>query len=263
MKRRLRTWASASTLSTRPRLTWPGDMLGFAGTLFGLRTRRPRSAPPRDDEPRHRLSRSDIRRIPDVFNMLSWRVEHQVMGIDALTGLQDPIIFAVNEQGALDWQVLRLVLPPRLRTTHRRLSHALAQGRSVAVFTDDPLVPDQVGEFTTAAADLASQYGVPIVPVALGGTFKLKEILRLALKSKPRVWVSFGAPIYIHGRSLAETTAEVQAAVGELFRAEEQSWWTRQRGAPAPAGRAEAMPRWRRLWGQTSPRPQPRARLWN
>ncbi len=237
-------------------------MVGFAGTLFGLRTRRPHGAPPRAVEPRERLSLSDVRRIPDVFNMLSWRVDLQVMGIDALTGLQDPIIFAVNEQGVLDWQVLRLVLPPRLRTTHRHLSRALTQGRSVAVFTDDPLVPDEVGEFTTVAADLANQHGVPIVPVALGGTFKLKEVLRLALKSKPRVWVTFGAPIYVHGRSLDQTTGEVQAAVGELFSAEQQSWWARQRGGAAPACQAEAMPRWRRLWGQTSPRPDQDPRLW-
>ncbi|MGV8845577.1 hypothetical protein [Tessaracoccus sp.] len=262
MTRRLSPWARSSRPSTRPRLTWLGDMLSFAGTLFGLRTRRPAGAPPRQAEPRDRLSRSDLRRVPDIFNMLAWRVDYQVMGIDALTGLQAPVIFAVNEQGPLDWQVLRLVLPPRLRTTHRRLSRALTQGRSVAVFTDDPLVADQVGDFTTVAADLATQYSVPIVPVALGGTFKLKEVLRLALKSKPKVWVCFGAPIYVHGRSLVETTAEVQAAVGELFRAEQLSWWDVQRGASAPACRAESMPRWRRLWGQSAPRSRPTRRLW-
>lgn len=237
-------------------------MLGFAGTLFGLRTRRPRNAPPPAVEPRDRLSRSDLRRVPDVFNRLAWRVDYQVMGIDALTGLQAPVIFAANEQGPLDWQVLRLVLPPRLRTTHRHLSRALAQGRSVAVFTDDPLVPDQVGDFTTVAADLATQYSVPIVPVALMGTFKLKEVLRLALKSKPRVWVCFGAPIYVHGRTLAEITAEAQAAVGELFRSQHMSWWAIQRNVAAPTCEAEAMPRWRRLWGQTAPRPQRSRRLW-
>ena len=207
MSRDLSPWAKQQKQVTRPRITWLGDMMGFAGSLFGLRTRRPSSAPPRDKEPRDRLSRSDVRRMPDLFNVLAWRVDYQVMGLDALTGLQAPVVFAANEQGVLDWQVLRLVLPPRLRTTHRHLSKALAQGRSVAVFTDDPLVADQVGDFTTVAADLATQYGVPIVPVALGGTFKLKEILRLSLKSKPRVWVCFGSPLYVYGRSLAETTS--------------------------------------------------------
>ncbi|MEO7586573.1 MAG: hypothetical protein ABIS84_00945 [Arachnia sp.] len=262
MSRDLSPWARASRPSSRPRITWPADMLGFAGTLFGLRTRRPSSAPPREREPRERLSRNDIRRMPDLFNMLAWRVDYQVMGIDGLTGLQAPVVFAANEQGVLDWQVLKLVLPPRLRTTHRHLSRSLTQGRSVAVFTEDPLVPDEVGDFTTVAAELANQYGIPIVPVALGGTFKLKEILRLSLKSKPRVWVCFGAPIYVHGRSLAETTSEVQAAVGELFRTERMSWWAVQRGATAPSCSAESMPRWRRLWGQTAPRPTRERRLW-
>ncbi len=262
MTRDLSPWARTSQTSNRPRLTWAGDMAGFAGTLFGLRTRTPSGAPPRAAEHRYRLSTSDLRRIPDIFNKLAWRVDYRVMGIDALTGLEAPVIFAANEQGALDWQVLKLVLPPRLRTTHRRLSRALSHGRSVAVFTDDPLVADQVGDFTTAAADLATQYSIPIVPVALGGTFKLKEILRLTLQSKPRVWVCFGAPIYVHGRSLTETTAEVQAAVGELYRSEQLSWWAVQRGAAAPACRVEPMPRWRRLWGQTAPRQQQRRDLW-
>ncbi len=263
MTRDLSPWATSGDSSTRPRLTWPKDMAGFAGTLFGLRSRAPSSAPPVTTGHRHRLSPGDLRRIPDIFNKLAWRLDYHVMGIDALTGLQAPVIFAANEQGALDWQVLKLVLPPRLRTTHRRLSRALSQGRSVAVFTDDPRVADQVGDFTTAAADLATQYGIPIVPVALGGTFKLKEILRLALRSKPRVWVCFGAPIYAHGRSLSETTAEVQAAVGELFTSEQLSWWAIQRGVAAAGSRVEPMPRWRRLWGQTAPRRQDRDHLWH
>ncbi len=262
MTRDVSPWAVASRVPRRPLLTWPEDMAGFAGTLFGLRTRTPTGAPPRATEHRRRLSPGDLRRIPDVFNRLAWRVDYQVRGIDALTGLQAPVIFAANEQGVLDWQVLKLVLPPRLRTTHRRLSRALSQGRSVAIFTEDPLVADQVGDFTTAAADLATQYGVPIVPVALGGTFKLKEILRLALQSKPRVSVSFGAPIYAHNRSLSETTDEVQAAVGALFGSEHLSWWAVQRGVTSAASTAESMPRWRRLWGQTAPRPEERRRLW-
>lgn len=262
MTRDLSAWARPARKTNRPRLTWPQDMAAFAASLFGLRTRTPHDAPPRATEHRHRLSRSDLRRIPDIFNKLAWRLDYQVMGLDALTGLQAPVIFAVNEQGALDWQVLKLVLPPRLRTTHRRIGRALEQGRSVAVFTDDPLVDDQVGDFTTVAADLATQYCIPIVPVALGGTFKLKEILRLTLQSKPRVWVCFGAPIYVHGRSLTETTAVVQTAVGELFRSEQLSWWAVQRGAEAPACQSEPTPRWRRLWGQTTPRHQQRRKLW-
>lgn len=263
MTRDLSTGAARATSTRRTRLTWPADMAGFASSLFGLRTRTPGNAPPPSPERRSRLSASELRRIPDIFNKLAWRLDYQLMGRDALTGLEAPVIFAVNEQGVLDWQVLKLVLPPSLRTTHRRLSRALTNGRSIAIFTDDPLVADTVGDFTTVAADLATQYSIPVVPVAMGGTFKLKEILRLSLKSKPRVWICFGSPIYVHGRSLVETTAEVQAAVGELYRSERLSWWEVQRGATAPQRQAEPMPRWRRLWGQTAPPPQSRRQLWN
>jgi len=228
-------------------------MSPFAGSLFGLRHRRPRRAPPASVDAR-RLTVAYLRRTPDLLKALAWRLDYQVVGLDALSGLQAPVIFAVNEAGALDWQVLRPVLPARLRTTPRNPSRSLSRGTSVVMFTSDPVVEGEVGEFSPVLAQLANQHNVPIVPVALVGTFKLNEVLGLALKNKPRVSVRFGLPVYVRGRGLAEATAEVQSAVERLFHSGELSWWNIQHDrADAPAA-VEAMPRWRRLWQQTKPR---------
>lgn len=263
MSRTLESWAQSDSGRQRPRLTWLSDMASFAGSLFGLRNRRPGGAPPRPTNGRHRLSLRDLRRTPDLSRALAWRLDYQVVGLDALSGLQAPVIFAVNEAGVLDWQVLRPVLPARLRTTPRNPSRSLSRGTSVVMFTSDPVVEGEVGEFTPVLAQLANQHNVPIVPVALVGTFKLKEVLGLALKHKPRVSVRFGVPVYVRGRALAEATAEVQSAVEHLFHTGELSWWNIQHNRSDEHPVAEAMPRWRRLWQQTKPRERRGARrIW-
>lgn len=264
MTRDLESWAQPARERRGPRLTWFADMFGFRGSLFGLRNLRPTGAPPRARHVRDRLAAADVRRAPDLLNLLTWRLDYQVAGLDGLKGLQGPVVFAANESGALDWQVLRAVLPPRLRTTNHRLSRSLAAGRSVVVFSEESVVDGEVGEFTSVAAELANQYNVPLVPVALVGTFKLKEVLRLALATKPRVSVRFGAPLYVRGRSLLTTTGELQAAVGELFHSGDLSWWAVQRRSEAPTTVVEPMPRWRRLWQQTAPRRSSgRRRIWD
>ncbi|WP_130874008.1 hypothetical protein [[Pseudopropionibacterium] massiliense] len=242
-------------------ITWFSDMLGFARTTgFGLVRRRPAGAPEPAARRRDRLARSDLSETPDLFNPLTWRLEYRVAGLDSLQGLEGPVIFAVNEQGVLDWQVLKAVLPARLRTTNRGVDRALTKERSIVVFSEPSRVDGGVGEFTALPAELATEHNVPIIPVAIVGTFKLNEVLRLALRRRPRISVRFGSPIYARGRSVTETTEVIQGAVGALFHSEEISWWAIQSHAPMANG--EPMPRWRRLWQQTAPRPDRDRHIW-
>lgn len=263
MSRQLESWAQESKPGKRPSLTWFADMLGFAGSGFGLRHSRPEGAPPRVSTGRVRLGITELRKTPNLLQLLTWRLDYQVAGLDALAGLQAPVIFAVNEAGALDWQVLRAVLPSGFRATIHNPNRALSRGNSFVLFTQDPVVDGEVGEFTPLAAQLGSQYNVPIVPVALVGTFKLNEVLGLALKHKPRVSVRFGSPIYVRGRLLTEATGELQSAVEQLFHTGELSWWAVQHSSTAAQAVAESTPRWRRLWQQTAPRRRrTRKRIW-
>lgn len=259
--RTLPTWsAGRSGRRPRPRLTWAQDMwrLVTSGSGPAGRRRDGAMAPPS----RERLGLSDLTRVPALLSSLTWRVDYRVLGLERLRGIQPPVVLASNETGPLDWRVLRAVLPAGFRTTVRRPSRALSRGRSVVVFTGDPIARGGVGEFSTVAAELANQHNVPIVPVGILGTLGLTEALKLSLRLRPRVTVRFGAPVYVRGRTLADATAEIQSAVGHLAGSHQPTWWESLRTGDDPAP-VERQPRWRRQWEQTAPAQRPRGpRIW-
>lgn len=263
MSRRLSPWTLEQRRRRRARLTWPGDMARFARTGFGVFAGRPATAP---DPPLSRPARLTLQELPlapGVLDLLAYRFQYQVGGIDALEGLEAPVVLAATEQGVMDWPVLRSILPKRLRTRHRNLQRALAAGRSVVVFSRGAVVDGAVGEFSTRAAELANQHNVPIVPVAILGTFKLKEVLRLPLRSRPRISIRFGTPIWVRGQSIAQATAVLQATVGELSSRGELSWWAgKQRIANQVTPQVHPQPRWRRLWEQTALRQRAPRKIW-
>ncbi|RRD07224.1 hypothetical protein EII34_01715 [Arachnia propionica] len=242
-------------------ITWFADMARFARTGFGLRSTRPVGAPSRTARRRHRLGQGEMGEGPNLLNPLAWRLEYQVAGLGALDGLDAPVILACNEQGVLDWRVLEAALPARLRATWRRPSRALARGRSTVIFSEAAGPEGGVGEFSGVPAELANLHNVPVVPVALVGTYHLKEVLRLALERRPKVSVRFGAPIYVRGQSLEEATAEIQTAVTALFNRTDLSWWALQHRGPI-RGESQPMARWRRRWEQSSPRPSGHSGIW-
>lgn len=261
MSRDLASWAQSRRGRTKPSLTLPGDLWGALRAT--VRRQVPAGAPPKpvlrhDRGPRAQLSTGSF-----MSKLLGLRLDVELVGADALTGLDQPLVFAANEQGSLDYQILRNVLPPRLRPTMVRPSRALARGRNVVVFTDDPESGRLVGEFSTVAAELAHQHNVAIVPVGLVGTFSLKRTLKLALRTKPKVSIRFGAPIYLRGRTLTDATAEVQSRVEQLVHEGDLTWWTveqrRQGSTPAPLDTAS---RWQRRWAQTAPVDDAAPRIW-
>lgn len=262
MKRELPSWALGRRQSRRPHFTLLGDL--SRAVTRTLRRRRPAGAPPRPIvafEPGLRAERPG-RHL--TLRLLGLRFDIDLVGEDSLTGLRQPFVMAANEQGVLDYQLLRMSLPSRLRPTMIAPSRALARGRNVVVFTDDPSAGRQVGEFSAVAAGIAGQHNVAVVPVGLVGTFKLKDILKLPLTTRPKVSIRFGAPLYPRGRSLEQATADVQHRVEQLVHEGDLSWWTVERrrfegpSAPGP----DRTPRWRRLWEQAAPARQSEARIW-
>lgn len=262
MSRDLASWAQDKRGRPKPKLTWPADL--WAAIKGTAKRQIPGDAPAKGIDTRERGPRAVLSGQHLLRRLVALRLDVELVGADALTGVDQPVVFAANEQGALDYQVLRSALPARMRPTMVRLSRALSRGSNVVVFTDEPESGRLVGEFSSIPADLANQHNVAIVPVGLVGTFKLKRILKLSLRTKPKVSIRFGAPIYIRGRSIAEATAEVQARVEQLVYEGDLTWWTieqRRTNNPAPVP-VDTAARWRRLWNQTAPKSEPKPRIW-
>ena len=262
MSRVLPSWAQSGRGRQRPKLTWPRDLRQIASGM--LHTGTPAGAPPRPAVARDRLSRrAALSGRHLMLRLLNLRLDIELVSADSVAGLQPPVVFAANEQGAMDYHLLRFALPSSVRPTMIAPSRAIARGRNVVVFADEPVKRRLVGEFSTGPAAVANQHSVPIVPVGIVGTFKLQDILKLALRSRPKVSIRFGAPLYTRGRSLAEATAEVQARVEELVHEGDLSWWTVQRRrVGASSGTTLSAPRWRRLWDQAAPKAAPEHRIW-
>ncbi len=262
MSRDLPSWAQSRRSKKRPKLTLPADLLDAFGSA--LRRRRPAGVPPRPVVARELGFRAERPGRHLMLRLLGFRFDIELVGDDSLTGLRRPFVLAANEQGALDYQLLRLSLPSRLRPTNVTPSRSLARGRNVVVFTDDPSAGRQVGEFSDVAAGIAGQHNVAVVPVGLVGTFKLKDILKLPLRARPKVSIRFGAPVYPRGQGLAEATAELQHRVEKLVHEGDLSWWAveRRRAEGPSVPSLEATPRWRRLWDQAAPTKDARPRIW-
>lgn len=192
-----------------------------------------------------------------------------VSGLDAVAGLAAPVVVAANHQSALDVAVLRAAVPRSWRCVTADPEAALAAGRSVIVFPEGDPSDGQLGAFSTAAAELAANHNVPLVPVAVSGTFKLKALLRLrGLRLRPKVQVRFGSPLAPRTRSITETTDALRTAILDLLESGGLTWWgLQQRAEEQPSAGVESMASWRRMWGQSAPRAQrpkrTRERIWS
>lgn len=258
MSRELKAWARDSEVRRGPRCTLLRDAIDV------WRTSTPRLVPTPGRRPRpERLGWSQLQSVGPLIARLP-RFELEVVGRDALLGIQTPLVFAVNEAGALDQRILRLALPRVLRPASHSLSRSLSRGRPVVVFSDEPRGGRLVGEFQTIAAELATQHSVAIVPVGIVGSYRLADTLQLRLNTRPKVSVRFGAPVHARGQAIGQITQEVQVRVESLVGEGDLSWWEiEQRRTGARMAQPTPTARWRRLWEQAAPRERSKhRRIW-
>jgi len=231
---------------------------------------------------------------------LVWsQVAPQVSGLDALDGMSGPVLFVANHSSHLDTALILCSLPPAWRSRTavtaaadyffdswlRAVSTAfvfatvpidrkggasaatpgalLSEHWNLVVFPEGTRSSDgQMGRFRLGAAQLATAFDVPIVPVGIRGGFAAMPRGRSwPAPGRRTVAVRFGHPMRARGgEDVRALTARLTREVTRLLREDETTWWESLRRSPAPAAPATPVARWRRVWEAYEPVGSSRAR---
>jgi 1-acyl-sn-glycerol-3-phosphate acyltransferase len=146
----------------------------------------------------------------------------------------------------------------------------LGSGWNVVVFPEGTRSPDGwTRPFRLGAAYLAAQYGVPVVPIGIRGSYAAMPRGRgWPVPGRPPVTVRFGEPIRQRpDEGVRELGARVERAVAQLVDEDESTWWDATRRAATgttPGTGGPDVAQWRRVWAQTqSPRGERRPKIWH
>jgi 1-acyl-sn-glycerol-3-phosphate acyltransferase len=260
--------------------------------------------------PAARAARDVVHRIG--LKPLVWsQTRPAVHGLDHLDGLAGPVLFVSNHSSHLDAPLILCSLPPpwRSRTAvgaasdyffdarWRALGTALvfstfpvdrhggggtataaqllAEGWSLVLFPEGTRSADGwMQGFKQGAAHLALRHGIPVVPLAIRGSYAAMPKGRSWPRpGRPGVSVRFGPPVWPDlGATHEATTGRLAAAVSRLWDEDEHDWYSSLRRAadgttPLPEGpeaaRPDGSPSWRRTWEASAPLRRPgRGRVW-
>jgi 1-acyl-sn-glycerol-3-phosphate acyltransferase len=226
-----------------------------------------------------------------VTPLLRRAVTLEVNGLDGVLEVPGPVVLVANHSSHLDTPVLLATLPAARRratavavaadyfhswwrgggatlafsTVYRQAPAAgpgqggpaelLRNGWSVVVYPEETRSDDgYLATFGPAAAELALQTGVPVVPVALRGTYAAMPRGRSwPLPGRTRVSVRYGHALRpAVEEAPAAFTRRLEAAVRSLLAEDAGTWWATVCG-PDPAAPDPPPGSWRRVWEQTQP----------
>lgn len=139
-----------------------------------------------------------------------------------------------------------------------RLARTLLEdGWSILMFPEGTRSKDGwAREFRLGAARLAVDNAVPVVPIALRGTYQAMPRGRgWPVPGRPPVHVRFGAPVRPSpGEDPAAFSERMRAGLDQTMREDRTTWWDSLRTAEPIVGGPQA-PQWRRVWESTRPMP--------
>ena len=205
----------------------------------------------------------------------------RVMGVDRLTDVDGPVIFAANHHSHADTTLLLSVIPARLRRDLRvaagadyffpnrvtsaisalfigavpiertRLSRlstdnvleVIERGESLLIYPEGGRSPDGWGqEHRPGAAFVAKRTGVPVVPIYVDGTSRVLPKGQ-NWPTRVRTAVVFGAPLRIESdEDTRAFAARIQRTIDELADEFSSGWWVARRRAHAGTSPALAGP---------------------
>jgi 1-acyl-sn-glycerol-3-phosphate acyltransferase len=213
-----------------------------------------------------------------------------VEGLDIFDHLQGPVIFVANHTSHLDTALLLTTLPP---TWQRRVTVGAAadyffdawwraigsallfatfpierhgrglsdmpnklieEGWSIVMFPEGTRSPDGwTRRFRPGAAAIARQHGIPVVPVALSGSYAAMPRGRnWPLPGRPSVHVRYGRPVRPgEDENTLAFNSRISAAISALLDEDDTSWYAATKRAvtnETPPSSGPEVANWRRVW---------------
>jgi 1-acyl-sn-glycerol-3-phosphate acyltransferase len=235
-----------------------------------------------------------------VFRPIVWsESQPSVEGLDNLELVQPPVLFVANHASHMDTPLILCSLPkswrdktavaaaadyffdvwwraattalvfntfPIERTGGKRATNTarklIAEGWNLVVYPEGTRSRDGwMGRWRHGAARMAVEYGLPVVPVALRGTYSVMPRGRSwPLKGRLPVSVRIGAPIRPEpGEEFPALTRRMQQALARLSDEDTSTWWRslrREALNQTPPLTGPDAPRWRRIWEASRPLPR-------
>lgn len=234
--------------------------------------------------------------------LMQFETSPTVEGADVLDHVAAPVIFVANHSSHLDAPMVLTSLPPawRARTATgaaadyffdvwwRATATALvfnafpvergrgsgratklardliAQGWSILMFPEGTRSKDGwVREFRLGAARLAVEEKIPVVPIALRGTYQsMPRGKGWPTKGRLPVQVRFGRPVIpLPDEDPAAFNTRIREALAATLDEDRTTWFqavgrAARGGTPSVAG-PEGAARWRRMWEASRPLPKP------
>ncbi len=116
--------------------------------------------------------------------------------------------------------VITVNLDRKLKESLQKTAWALRLGRVVVIFPEGARTRDgKLLPFKRGFAILSKELGVPVVPVALVGTYQSLS-LRDRFPKPEKIKVVFGKPVYPYDKTYDEITEEVKAQVDNLLKSQ-------------------------------------------
>ncbi|HJT36843.1 MAG TPA: lysophospholipid acyltransferase family protein [Actinomycetota bacterium] len=229
--------------------------------------------------------------------LIQHEVKPRVEGLDVLQDLRAPVIFIANHSSHLDAPLVLTSLPPawRERTAtgaaadyffdvwwraaatalvfnafpversggKGRATHLAGEmirdGWSLLVFPEGTRSKDGwVRDFRMGAARLAVDHSVPVVPVALRGTYQaMPRGAAWPAKGRKPVTVRFGRALQPRdGETATDFNERMRAGLALTLNEDRTTWWDAIRNGSDAGGPQAA--RWRRVWEASAPMPTAR-----
>jgi 1-acyl-sn-glycerol-3-phosphate acyltransferase len=243
-----------------------------------------------------------------VFRPIVWaESEPNVQGLDHLEHLSPPVLFVANHSSHMDTPLILCSLPrtwrdrtavaaaadyffdvwwraattalvfntfpiertggKRATTTARKL---VQEGWNLVVYPEGTRSKDGwLGRWRHGAARMAVEFGVPVVPIALRGTYSAMPRGRAwPVKGRLPVSVRYGAPIHPQpGEDFRSMSRRMQQGLARAWDEDATTWWDsirRQASNETPMLTGPEAPRWRRIWEAGRPIPRRTSgRVWS